>query len=110
MRVGRQRAVIEGQDDFVVVERQRFPIIVHAEEGMLPRIDRDRAAGAERTRIPRAVGRHGRSSASHSGQHAINGDCAAHAPKRPQPVLDNPGMAPGDGETGTLAEPYWAAN
>ena len=54
--VGRQRAVVEGQHDLVVLERQRARVVDRADARMLLRIDRQHAAGAERIRIARAIG------------------------------------------------------
>ena len=59
VRVGRQRAVVEGQDHFVVVERQRFLVLQGAEKRML--------ASDRRTMVrltPRAFGLPGHSAAA----------------------------------------------
>ena len=55
--VRRQRAVVEGDDHFVVVERQRLSILEGADEPVLGRVHRNGAAGAESARIAGAVGR-----------------------------------------------------
>ena len=54
--VGRQRAVVEGQHDLMVGERQRLGILHHPEADMLGRVDHQGAAGAERVRLSRAFG------------------------------------------------------
>ena len=50
--VRRQRAVIEGDDDFLVVERQRIRILHTAELLIGAKIDRQHAARAQRVRFP----------------------------------------------------------
>ncbi len=54
--VGRQRAVIEGQHDLLVLERQRTGVLHRADAGEFARVDRQHPAGAERIRIAGAVG------------------------------------------------------
>jgi hypothetical protein len=54
--VGRQRAVVEGQHDLLVLERQRLAVVHGADAGKLPGIDLHHPAGAERVRIAWAVG------------------------------------------------------
>jgi hypothetical protein len=52
--VGRDRAIIEGDDDFMIFERQRLRILHAADAGEVGRIDSQDAAGAKRIRIARA--------------------------------------------------------
>ncbi len=56
---GRQRAVVEGEHDLMVFERQALAVLHAAEAGMLDRVDHDGATGPERIRIARALGRTG---------------------------------------------------
>ena len=49
--IRRQRAVVEGDDDFLVVQRQRVRILHAAELLVVAEIDRQHAAGAERVGI-----------------------------------------------------------
>ncbi len=60
VRVGRDRAVVEGDHDFMIVERQRLRILHAADAGEFSRSNRQRPAGPERVRIARAelIGAH----------------------------------------------------
>ncbi len=53
--VWRQRAVVEGQHDLLVLERQRMGILRRADAGKLSRVHRQHPAGAERVRIARTI-------------------------------------------------------
>ena len=54
--VGRHRAVVEGQHDLFVLERQRTGVLHHSDAGKLTRVDRQYSAGAERIRIAGTIG------------------------------------------------------
>ena len=69
--VGRQRPVIEGDDDFLVVERQQLPILDAAEQVVLGRIDHDGAAGPQRAGVSGAFGREDRSGNDQRCQQAV---------------------------------------
>ena len=56
----RQRTVVEGQDHFMVLQRQRLAVLHGADARMLARIDHEGAGGAERVRMAGAFGRKGR--------------------------------------------------
>ena len=55
--VGGQRAVVEGEHDLLVGERQRLGILHHPETDMFVRVDDQSAARPERVRLSRAFGR-----------------------------------------------------
>ena len=57
--VFRQRAVIEGQHHLVVLERQRLAILHGADDGILTRIDHNRARRADGVGMSGAVGGRG---------------------------------------------------
>src|SRR5262249_32634801 len=93
--VGRQRAVVESDDDFAVVERQRFPILEGAEKLVLGRIDRDGAAGSERARIAATIGCFGWPRRD-EGQQTVSDELDSHAPRRtPTPLTQTPDLRPG---------------
>ena len=54
--VGRQRAVVEGQHDLLVLERQRTAVLHCADARKFARVDRHHPAGAERIRIAGTIG------------------------------------------------------
>ena len=76
----------------MILERKRLPVIGRAKERVLGRIDHDGTAGAERARIPRAIGCDSRP-AGQSGQQRQCNDCPAHAPKGSNPVWTDPDFA-----------------
>ena len=76
--VGRQRTIVEGQDDFVVHQRQGFGILKAAEAQVLIGIDHERAADPER--IGRAFGSTGTPHAEERGEQDVCGNGAAHGP------------------------------
>jgi hypothetical protein len=53
--IGRQRAVIEGEDNFLVIERQRVGLLHVAHSRILGGIERKDTAGAERVRMSGTV-------------------------------------------------------
>src|SRR5262247_2079575 len=64
VRVRRDRAIVEGDDDLMVFERQRFRILHAADAGEVSRVDGENAAGAKRMRTTWARLRGGRGNAS----------------------------------------------
>jgi hypothetical protein len=71
--VWRHRAVVEGQHDLLVLERQRMGILRRADTRILSRVHRDHPLGAERVRIARTViGARFRS--RHCGKHRCDQD------------------------------------
>ncbi|MHC2265920.1 hypothetical protein ACVILJ_001303 [Bradyrhizobium diazoefficiens] len=56
----RQRTVVEGQDDLVILQRQRLAVLHRADARMLVRIDHEGAGGPERVRVAGTVGCKGR--------------------------------------------------
>src|SRR6185503_7199407 len=82
--VGRDRAIIEGNDDFMVFERQRLRILHAADAGEVTRVDDENATGAKRIRIARAWLCGGRGNASdktkYNYQHATHQETPDLAP------------------------------
>ncbi|MGY4453295.1 hypothetical protein ACVWZR_007955 [Bradyrhizobium sp. i1.3.1] len=60
VRIFRQRTVVEGQDDFMVLQRQRFAVLHGADARMLARINHEGAGSPERVRMAGTVRRKGR--------------------------------------------------
>ena len=58
--VARQRAVVERQHHFVILQRQRFGILHGADARVLAGIDHQRSRGAERVGMAGAIGGRGR--------------------------------------------------
>jgi hypothetical protein len=89
--VGRQRAIVEGQDDFAVLERQRFVVLHRAQAHMLARVHDDRAAD------PIAPAGHSAAPAASMPIMDASKSDAAMVLRMPPftPVLDNPRDTPG---------------
>ena len=86
--VGRQRAVVEGQHDLFVLERQRTGVLHHADAGEFSRIDRQHPAGAERIRIAGTIGGT-RLRGRQRGEHKY--DQTKSAPKHEMPIRQRAG-------------------
>ena len=82
--VWRQRAVVEGQHDLLVLERQRVGVLHRADAGKFARVHRHHPAGAERIRIARTIGG-ARLRGRHRAEHQCDQDqrapdhCGAHS-------------------------------
>src|SRR5262245_10624049 len=85
VRVRRDRAIVEGDDDLMVFERQRFRILHAADAGEVSRVDGENAAGAKRVRIAWARLRSGRGDASNKTKY--NDHYATHQ-EAPRPRAD----------------------
>src|SRR5262245_18432582 len=81
VRVRRDRAIVEGDDDLMVFERQRFRILHAADAGEVSRVYGENATGAKRVRIAWARLRSGRGDASNKTKYNDHYATHQHAPR-----------------------------
>jgi hypothetical protein len=85
--IGGQRPVVEGEDHFLVRERQRLGILHRADAGVLNRIDHQNARRADRMRVIRALAGLNIQAGQAGQQTTDNARDVTHIPPRPQGPL-----------------------